>query len=378
MVAGTCWALVAASVTAAEIDIEKAAGGRAPIPIALSGYAGEVDAVLRFDLYVAGFKLAAADQAQYDLRGSSDGSVKGQLVDRISQSTLFARAYSSRTLRAQAHKLSDDVVLAVTGKAGVAQTKIAYKRDTGGNSEVWIGDYDGFGARAVTRDGIARTPAWVPGRWRLYYTSYLKGTPDIYSLDLASGTRKAVAAYGGLNTSPAVSADGTRVAMILSRAGSPDLYVANADGSNLKQLTKTKEAESSPCWSPDGRTICFVSRARGRPDLYLIEASGGEMRRLSTGGIATEPDWSPDGRLIAFTTQRGGIDFRICMIPAGGGTVEELAPGEDPSWAPNSRTLIYSRRAGGKRLLSLLDVPTKQYKDLTLISGSCSEPSWAK
>jgi len=70
--------------------------------------------------------------------------------------------------------------------------------------------------------------------------------------------------------------------------------------------------------------------------------------------------------------------FEICVVPSQGGNVTELVPGEDPSWSPNSRTLIFSRRSGGGHL-SLLDVPTKQVKDVPRISsGENSQPSWAR
>src|SRR5208337_642761 len=114
-----------------------------------------------------------------------------------------------------------------------------------------------------------------------------------------------------------------------------------------------------------------------------IAASGGAPRRLRTSlaSSPTEPDWSPDGKYIAFTSQRGG-NFSICVVPAEGGDAQDIAEGEDPSWAPNSRTLICARRAGGKGnyVLSLLDVMTKQVKDVSRISGTSSEsqPSWAK
>jgi hypothetical protein len=33
---------------------------------------------------------------------------------------------------------------------------------------------------------------------------------------------------------------------------------------------------------------------------------------------------------------------------------------------------------GGRRVLSLLDVPTRRVKDLKTIPGSCSQPGWAR
>ena len=63
-----------------------------------------------------------------------------------------------------------------------------------------------------------------------------------------------------------------------------------------------------------------------------------------------------------------------------GGDAIVIAPGEDPSWAPNSRALIFSHGPDHSKKLSLLDVPTKQVKDIARIaeSNSQSQPSWAK
>jgi TolB protein len=183
----------------------------------------------------------------------------------------------------------------------------------------------------------------------------------------------------GLNTSAAVSPDGRQVAMILSENGkSPDLYVANSDGTGLRRLTSPAVDESSPCWSPDGRWICFATKMGARRTLAKVPAGGGDLQRITTGGVVnpTEPDWSPDGKWIAFTAQMG--NFEICVVPAEGGSATVLKSGEDASWATNSRTLVLARRAGGLRTLSLLDVFTKQSKDVPRISGSNSQPAWAR
>lgn len=366
----------------AQIDITNvvvAPGAAKPVPLAISGFSGEVNDVLQFDLYVQGFTFTTPEAAQYLLNGSSAGSVQGALIDRINKNPIFSKAYTGGTLRRQAHALSDDVVQAVLHRKGIAQTRIAFKVDTGANSEIYVSDYDGHGAQAITHDNtIVAAPCWVPGQLALYYTSYKFDNPDIFRHDLTTGQRKAVSRRSGLNTSAAVSPDGRRVAMILSKDGAPDVYVADADGGNLKRLTATREDDSSPCWSPDGQWICFATKSKDRRILCKVPASGGTAERISTGGVSnpSEPDWSPDGKWIVFTAQMGG--FEICVVPAAGGQATVLVSGEDPSWASNSRTVVFTRRRGGSRGLSLLDVPTKQVKDVPRISGSNSQPSWAR
>lgn len=355
-------------------------GGPAPIPIALTGYTGETAAVLRFDLEIAGCRIVGESEAQFTLAAGSGGRLEGRLTDR-GGSTLLARAYTAGTPRQQAHALSDDVVQALGG-SGIAQTRIAFKCELSqGKSEIFVADYDGHGAQQITRDGsIVAAPTWIPGRLALLYTSYRLGNPDIFLHELNTGSRRPFSRQAGLNTSAAVAADGQKVAMILSKDGSPNLYVSNLDGSGLTRLTNNRQGDSSPCWSPDNRTLCYSSRAGGPSALYTIPSGGGTPRRLRLAGVTngTEPDWSPDGQQIAFTTQRGG-GFEVCVVPAGGGDVIALVPGEDPVWAPNSRNIVYTRRlSGGTRSLSLLDVPTRQTKDLPRLSGSSSQPTWAR
>jgi TolB protein len=355
-------------------------GQAKPIWVSISGLTGEALTTLRFDLYVQGFNFTNAEAAQYLISGSNNGNLQARAIDPHNKSTKVSKAYSGATLRRQVHAFADDFVNAIDGK-GIAQTQIASKGENGRTSEIYISDFDGHNGQQVTSDhSIVAAPDWVPGRMALYYVSYLHSHADIYYHDLSSGARRAFAHFGGSNMSPAASPNGRKVAMILSKDGWTDLYVCDSDGTNLKRLTKSPEDESSPCWSPDGRWICFAAKERSRRVLCKVPAEGGAMQRIETAGTPspTEPDWSPDGKWIAFTSQTRS--FSICVVPAEGGTPVLLVGGEDPSWAPNSRTLAFCHRQGGNYTLSLLDVPTKQVKDVSRISGisSQSQPSWAK
>jgi TolB protein len=358
-------------------------GQTRPKLVAMSGFTGEAAEVLKFDLYVQGFCFTNADAAQYLISGSDSGDVTGTLTDIIGRNVLFSHSYNGANTRRQAHAFADDIVEAVQKWKGIGQSKIAYcHQATGfGPGEIFMADFDGHGARAITSDNaIVGKSAWVPGRMAIYYTSFVRNNPDIYFINLANGQRRLLAGYTGLNSSASVSPDGAKVAMVLSKDGSPNIWVCNADGTGLKRITSGIE-DSSPCWSPDGQWICFAMKTREQERRHLAKVSpnGGEVHQLRTDGAPnpSEPDWSPDGKWIAFTSQAGG--FNVCVMPADGSAPPAvLVSGQNPSWAPNSRTLIYNHGPDSRSALSVLDVFTKQYKDCARATGSNSQPAWAK
>jgi TolB protein len=349
-----------------------------PTPISISGFTAEVRRILTFDLEVAGCAVVPADQAAYRVSGKYSGKLEGYL--QAGNKYLLSKAFTGASTRMLAHAFADEVALAINKVPGVARTRVAFKNRSRRSGEILVADYDGHGAVQLTRDGsIIAAPAWGNRNSRLYYTSYLRGNPDIYVQEYATGKRRTIVRLPGSNLTPVPSPDGTKIAMVLSISGSPNLYVTDANGGNRRQLSHTKAGVSTPTWSPDGRSICYVSRESGPARLFRISVNGGRAQRIPTVGVynCTEPDWSPDGKTIAFTTQRGG--FTICTVPAGGGQVTQLTSGEDPSWAPNSRTLMFvKRRADQSSYLRLLDVPTKQVKDVPLSLGNVSQPAWAR
>ncbi len=351
------------------------------VPVSVSGFSGEADSILRFDLYISGMELAAPDKAEYLVSGQDNGRVEGRLTRGGDSKPIFDKAYGGGGIRSQAHALADDIVKEIRGTPPIFHSKIAFRIQQGSSTEIGVSDFDGHDAMTVTHDGcLVATPCWVPGRRVLLYTSWKNGDAQIFEHDLSTGARTIFARYPGSSFSPEVSADGQKVAMILSKSGSPNVYVCNLDGGGLKQLTHTRDEASCPCWSPDGREICYADR-HGRSSLRKVSVDGGEPSAVRAFGPdifgnITAPDLSPDGKQIIFTTGSG--NFRICVVGAGGGPAQQLVAGEDPCWAPNSRTVIFTRRENNRHILSLLDVPTKHVKDVREVSGSCSQPAWAR
>lgn len=326
------------------------------------------------DLDLSGlFAMSPAARASFTIGGTAGGgSLQGTVTDS-GGGVVLRKTYSGNT-RSAAHEFSNDIVETITGKKGIASSKIAFVASRTGHKEIYTADYDGGNVKQLTNDSsISVAPAIAPDASKLAYTGYQSGYADIYLIDLASGARNRVIKFPGTNSGAAFSPDGGRIACSISKDGNPELYVVGAGGGGAHRLTKTRGVESSPSWSPDGSEIVYSSDERGGPQLFRISSGGGSGRLISTGyGYCTEPSWSPDGTKIAFTIRQGG--FSIAVLDIASGAVRVVAAGEDPAWGADSRHLIYSNGS----TLVLLDTVKGRPVPVVTGLGKVSEPSWSR
>ena len=247
------------------------------------------------------FKRGAPGSSEFALTGqvAGQGALRVQAIvyGRVAARQVFGKSYSGEPAGARrlAHQVADEIIEAVTGRKGIASGRFALVGTRSGKKEIYLCDADGQGLTQITRDNsISIGPNWTPDGRQLLYTSYLKGFPDVYAIELGSGGRRRLASFPGLNTGASVAPNGRDVALILSKDGNPELYVMNINGGGLTRLTNTRRAaEASPTWSPDGSRIAYVSDQAGQPQVYMISRSGGEPRRLtSRGSQNVAPDWA--------------------------------------------------------------------------------------
>jgi TolB protein len=89
----------------------------------------------------------------------------GEAIDVGTGESAFRRSYAGRRsdLRPTMHRFVDDVLEALTGERGIAETRIAFVKGRGRVKEIWVMDYDGSNQRQLTHDGsLALSPAWAP------------------------------------------------------------------------------------------------------------------------------------------------------------------------------------------------------------------------
>ncbi|HEX8255061.1 MAG TPA: hypothetical protein VF846_18110, partial [Thermoanaerobaculia bacterium] len=176
--------------------------------------------------------------------------VEARLVDQAGAAQLRKRYRSPEAaLSRTAHMLANELIKLFNNRPGVFMTQIAFASNRTGQWEIWLMDWDGQNQRQISRHGaLSILPSWSPDNERMVYTSFARGTSDMYIINRRGAGRMRVATTLGLNTSATFSPLGNDIAFVGSVSGNPDIYLIKDDGSNLRRLTSTSSIESTPEW----------------------------------------------------------------------------------------------------------------------------------
>jgi len=130
--------------------------------------------------------------------------------------------------------------------------------------------------------------------------------------------------------------------------------------------------------SPDGQSFVYVRYPE--QTLWRVRSDGSGAIQLTgpTMHVAL-PHWSPDGKRIAFSGTQSGKPWNLFVVPAAGGTAEQLTQGPisdlDASWSPEGKTIVFgpTRQENGKHIPSIkfLDVATRKLTTLPASDGIC-------
>lgn len=279
-------------------------------------------------------------------------------------------------------QFANELLLALTGEAGLFDTRIAFVRKTQSIAELYTVNFDGSDLRRMTHyDSLTLAPRWSPDGRKLAFTSFKDGNPDIYIQDLASGKTEKVVSYQGLNLPGSWSRDGAKLLVSLSREGSVAIYDMNVGSRLLQRLTRESSIAVSPVRSPDEKRIAFVSNRNGSPQIYIMDAEGGNVRRLTMeGNYNTAPAWSPKGKKIAYEGSVNGR-FQIFVIDEEGGAPQQITFGggghESPSWSPDGRYLAYSVRGVGRSRIEIMNAGGQNARVLYEGGDLCQSPFWS-
>lgn len=312
-------------------------------------------------------------------------TVKIYVYDLATRTPVFPKAFKGpkSSVRRLAHIAADQITAALTGKRGIADTKIAFSNNATKHKEIYMVDYDGENLQKLTNDrSIALLPRWSRDG-RIYYTTYKYRNPDIFAIDLKAGKIAPVIIRGGLSLIGGVSPDGKALVFTSSGGANPSIYIYNLETHTKQRITNKASVDGSPSYSPDGKYITFVSNRAGNPQIYVMELATGQTRALTKNfNWSDSPQWSPTGEWIVFSGREAAYHpMDIFLVDLTGTQLRRLTTdagsNEDPTWSPDGRFIAFTTTRNGQRQLYLMDMDGSAPHLLADLPGESFTPHWS-
>ena len=162
--------------------------------------------------------------------------------------------------------------------------------------------------------------------------------------------------FGSYNTSPQISPQGDKLAMISNRQGLFDvLWVDPRNGEKVKTLVSGEDnpmfeelniLNPNLSWSPDGQNILLSAKSGGNYSLVIVNVNTGKK----TPVVLEELDairsvaWSPDGQKIAFDANQGPyqdifvLDLESKMLR---NVTRDVFSDMQPAWSADSESIYF-------------------------------------
>ncbi len=283
------------------------------------------------------------------------------------------------------HIISDDIIESLTGKKGIANSRIVFTSDMSGYKEIYVIDYDGENLVQLTNHrSISIVPKWSNDGKKIFYTSYRYGNPDLFVIDFIEGKIKLFSAFQGLNVAGGTSPDNSELVVTLSRGKDPSIYIINLVSKETKKILDNFGVCASPTYSPDGKEIAFVSDRAGNPQLYIYNLETKNYRKLTNFYWVDSPNWSVDGKWIVFSGRETRNErLNIFIMDPTTSVIHRLTrnegDNEDPSFSPDSRFIVFVTTRNKKREIYIMDIDGSAPRLLSRnIKGNSYTPMWSR
>ena len=405
--------LVLLSSTTFALDLELTQGINAALPIGINPFGADSQAVkltdvINNDLHLSGqfriippsmmegqpiavWQRAGADSVLSGRVSRIDGNrynVSFELADAAAQGRLLlSKNYqvTDNQLRALAHHISDEVYQKLTGERGIFSTRIAYilvKRGTGKTQySLEVADVDSSNPRSllISSEPIM-SPAWSPDGTQIAYVTFENKRAQVFSVNVATGRRRLITDFPGINGAPAWSPDGRQLAVVLSKGGNAKIYTVDLSSGSMKQMTFGSAIDTEPRYSPDGRSMLFTSGRGGAPQIYRLSLADGAISRVSyDGNYNARASYTPNQQNIIML-HREDRQFNIGVQNVVSGRIIPLTNSqmdESPSISPNGRLILYATRFQDRGVLAITSIDGSIKLRLPSRDGDVQEPAWS-
>jgi len=231
------------------------------------------------------------------------------------------------------------------------------RQDEQDERELWIAGANG--------DNPVRSPArfrsytiaqglfqWMPDGKHIVLASRRSETDEthLYAINVKSGAQRTLTAGPAGERDPAISPDGTRIAVSV-HALQQAVYEFQIDSGKGRSLVERGRTDSAAVWHPSGREFAYISDVAGRAAIFFKADGGGVPRPLSLSGPEVENiqriNFSHDGQQLSLDSY--GKEHRVLLVSASGGVPIEVDRARKDthgaSFSPDGAWIVYTRYA---------------------------------
>ncbi|MBN2241095.1 MAG: protein kinase, partial [Acidobacteria bacterium] len=186
---------------------------------------------------------------------------------------------------------------------------------------------------------------------------------------------------------PAVSPDGTKLAIVIGHTIGGDIWIWDLVREAFDtRLTLSEEFNAHPLWSPDGKRIVFTSFQEGRLGLFCKAADGtGQVESVfSLPGVSLQifaNSWAEEGNALLLQEQQGGrVDIGILSLqnePTRKPLLQNGYYEGQPQMHPHGPWLAYSSDESGQRQIYARPYPDINKTRHTISTSGGDNPLWS-
>ncbi|HEU4390085.1 MAG TPA: hypothetical protein VFV34_19945, partial [Blastocatellia bacterium] len=234
---------------------------------------------------------------------------------------------------------------------------------------------------------VLRSPAISADGTRIAYCGWTAKS-NLWSIGLSPTSHEPVGGPIALtdelnsrNALPSFSPNGQEIAFTSERRGEGyQLWLISAAGSNPTQLTTAPEQAVSPVWHPSGEQIAFTSFAGGHATLSSIAVKDRQERLLSEADGRCFLRVSPDATQVAFNYSPNGFS-NIGVNGVDAGTPRQLTFETSfsgfPCWSPDGRFIGYQTKQGDYQQVMVVPCGGGTPVQLTFDKGDSWPSGWS-
>ena len=182
-------------------------------------------------------------------------------------------------------------------------------------------------------------------------------------------------------TDPAVSPDGTRVAVTVRDPENTDVWIWSLAGQTLTRLTRDAAVDDSPLWTPDSARVVFRSGREGGGLFWKAADGTGEVERLMESPNSPDPfSWAADGRLVFNELASGGRNIGVLTVedePNRDLLLDSEFGEQRPRVSPDGRWLAYESNESGRSEIYVRPFPNVDDGKWQISTDGGREPQWA-